>query len=311
MDGKTLSAIIPEGGLPLDRILQLAIPLADAVGAAHQRGITHRDLKPANVMVTTDGRVKVLDFGLAKLREELALAAQTTMPTQELTGEGRILGTVAYMSPEQAEGRPVDPRADVFALGVLLYEMATGQRPFKGDTQLSLLSAILRETPSSVSDLKHELPRELSRIVQRCLAKDPEDRYQTAKDLRNDLRVLRDDLASGEIAAHGKALAAAPAKRRWLPMAAAAALAVVVLGAAAFVYRRGSAAPVSTAAPFSSISLNRLTTTGTAGVAAVSATGGTRPTSSPAGARRACGCGRSRRRATCRSSRLPRFAMTR
>ena len=210
VEGRTLDALIPPGGLPLDRILAYAIPLADAVGAAHQRGITHRDLKPGNVMIGDDGRVKVLDFGLAKLKESNASLA-ASLPTQELTGEGRIVGTVAYMSPEQAEAKPVDPRSDVFSLGVVIFEMATSQRPFKGDTQVSLLSSIIKDTPSSLTDLRAELPRDLGRIVRRCLSKDPEDRYQTAKDLRNDLRALKEELSSGAVAAAVSGVHALPA----------------------------------------------------------------------------------------------------
>ena len=186
VDGKPLSELIPPNGLPLDRLLKIAIPLADAVGAAHQRGILHRDLKPANVMVTQDGRVKVLDFGLAKLQED-SRGVRDALPTQELTGEGRIVGTVAYMSPEQAEGKAVDQRSDVFSIGVLLYELATGKRPFIGDTSLSVLSAILKDTPRPMAELRPDLPRDFARIVRRALNKDPEERYQSAKDLRNDL----------------------------------------------------------------------------------------------------------------------------
>jgi eukaryotic-like serine/threonine-protein kinase len=278
VEGRTLDALIPPGGLALDRILAYAIPLADAVGAAHQRGITHRDLKPANVMIGDDGRVKVLDFGLAKLKESNASLA-ASLATQELTGEGRIMRTVAYMSPEQAEGKPVDPRSDVFSLGVVIFEMATSQRPFKGDTQVSLLSAIIKDTPSSLTDLRAELPRDLGRIVRRCLSKDPEDRYQTAKDLRNDLRALKEDFSSGAVAAVSgvHALPAAPGRAAKGPYArvAVAAIAALSVAAAAFVYwsgddRQPGAASPANAQPFASVSLNRLTTTGAAGLAAIS-----------------------------------------
>ncbi len=208
VDGTSLDTLLVKGGLPLARIFALAIPLADAVSAAHQRGITHRDLKPANVMVIAEGRVKVLDFGLAKLVEPaLVDPGLSALATRTLTGEGGILGTVAYMSPEQAEGKPADHRSDIFAIGVMLYELATGERPFKGETSVSLLSSIIKDTPHSVTDLKAILPRELSRIIKHCLMKDPEYRYQSAKDLRNDLRQLQQDSESGELDASGGAAA--------------------------------------------------------------------------------------------------------
>jgi TolB-like protein/Tfp pilus assembly protein PilF len=168
--------------------------LADAVSAAHQKEITHRDLKPANVIATADGRVKVLDFGVAKLVEPSPLETETTeLPTSLVTTQGCIVGTVAYMSPEQAEGKPVDHRTDIFSLGVMLYELATGARPFRGDTNVSMLASIIRDIPRTVTELRPALPRELSRIIKHCLVKDPEYRYQSAKDLRNELRELQQD----------------------------------------------------------------------------------------------------------------------
>src|SRR5215471_4770191 len=184
VDGKPLSDVIQRGGLPLERLLRIGSEVADAIAAAQQQGITHRDLKPANVMITPSGRAKVLDFGLAKLKDaETAAPADdlTRMSSRsDLTGEGKIVGTVAYMSPEQAEGKPVDSRSDIFSLGVVLHEMATGDKPFKGDTNVSVISSIIKDTPPSVTDSNPSLPAELARIVRRCLAKDPERRYQTA-----------------------------------------------------------------------------------------------------------------------------------
>lgn len=192
--GKTLAELVPKGGLALEKFFSCAVPLVDALAAAHERGVTHRDLKPANVMITDQGMVKILDFGLAKLRQTPDPVEQTQMPTEALTQEGLVIGTIPYMSPEQLEGKPVDHRSDIFSVGILLHEMVTGERPFKGESSASLVSSILRDRPPSVVDLRAGVPNHLGRVILRCLHKDPERRYQTAKDLRNELKELPGDL---------------------------------------------------------------------------------------------------------------------
>jgi eukaryotic-like serine/threonine-protein kinase len=243
VEGETLSKSIPAHGFPIERFLSLAIALTDAVAAAHRQGILHRDLKPENVMLTPDGRLKVLDFGLAKLRFDAPDEAdgdRTMRETQSVTQDGRIVGTVAYMSPEQAQGLPVDHRSDIFTLGILLYEMATGERPFRGNTNLSVLSSILKDTPRPASELRDDVPKPLARMIQRALEKRPEDRYQSATDLRRDLEDLKRDVDSGELVlrtttGRPRVVGPAPRRRRWaLPAAIGAALVVVAAMAALF-----------------------------------------------------------------------------
>ncbi len=262
VEGRPLSELLSRGALPLGQLLKIGIDVADAIAAAHQKGITHRDLKPANIMLGDGdhaGRVKVLDFGLAKLEEGANRAGgQAELPTALLTSEGRILGTVAYMSPEQAEGKTIDARSDLFSLGVVLYEMATGRRPFIGDTSVSIVSSIVKDTPPSITQLNPALPRELGRIIRRALAKDPEARYQTAKDLRNDLKELRASLESGELVAEtgaGTSSAGGRSIRLWQAIAVVAALAAVA--AVALLMRRGT--PSATTASHAAVEMTRLT----------------------------------------------------
>ncbi len=200
VDGRPLSDHIPPGGLPQERFFDWAIALCSAVAGAHRHGIVHRDLKPANVMIDSDERLRVLDFGLAKLRDDAPPVSPDSSLTPtitvdpRITTEGALVGTIAYMAPEQAEGRDVTQRADVFSLGVMLHEMAAGAVPFQGDSALSVLAAVVKETPPPVHEVAPRWPRQLGRIVTAALQKDPEQRTQSAQDLRNQLEALRDEL---------------------------------------------------------------------------------------------------------------------
>jgi serine/threonine protein kinase/tetratricopeptide (TPR) repeat protein len=189
IEGQPLDRMISANGLPVERIVEIAGAVAEGLAAAHEKGIVHRDLKPANVMVTTEGRVKVLDFGLAK-DVGLETSNDATMTSAGRTQAGIVMGTPAYMSPEQVSGRVLDHRTDIFSLGVMLHEMATGRRPFEGTSSAELVSSILRDHPPLVTDVRPDLPHDLARIIRRCLEKDPRHRLQTARDVSNELRDL-------------------------------------------------------------------------------------------------------------------------
>ena len=242
--GKTLDQLIGKGGLRLTEILKYSIQIADALARAHSAGIVHRDLKPGNIVVAEDGRIKLLDFGLAKLREAPvdSQASTATWPAQRApqTEEGTILGTVAYMSPEQAEGKSVDSRSDIFSFGSVLYEMVTGQRPFEGANKFSTIAAILHNEPQPLAEVVADLPPELDKIISRCLRKDLDRRAQHIGDIKLALEELREDSASGKPPFASKPGEPAAA-RSWLPLVSAvSAVALMLAAAGAFFWTKRS-----------------------------------------------------------------------
>jgi len=232
LEGETLAARLQRGALPLEELLRVSIEVADALDKAHRQGVTHRDLKPANVMLTKTG-AKLLDFGLAKLKQEEQPANVSTLPTRnDVTAQGAILGTLQYMAPEQLEGREADARTDIFAFGVVLYEMVTGRKAFEGRSQASLIAAIMHVDPPPIATLQSMTPPLLDRIVRKCLEKDPENRWQTARDFLAQLKWVAEGVtpavavAPPASAQHGK-------PRRWIPVWAIVSTLLLLIAAAA------------------------------------------------------------------------------
>ena len=233
VEGDTLSKIIERGPIPLEKALQHAVEIVDAVAAAHAKGIVHRDLKPGNIILTKNG-IKVLDFGLAKLSAAKAAsgsaASDVATMTEPITGAGRIVGTLYYMSPEQVEAKETDERSDIFSFGAVFYEMITGKRAFEGNSQASVLASILKDQPPPISERQPRVPRAIARVVKKCLEKKPDDRWQSARELKAGLELI-DLEAPVSTSTAGGIPAQASARRRWLWPAIVAA-AVVLAGAA-------------------------------------------------------------------------------
>ncbi|HLN79854.1 MAG TPA: serine/threonine-protein kinase, partial [Thermoanaerobaculia bacterium] len=225
LSGETLRDRLTAGPIPRRKALEYALQIARGLGAAHEHGVVHRDLKPENVFVTNDGRVKILDFGLAKpLLPETGVSGAATFGATE---PGTVLGTVGYMSPEQVRGKPADHRSDIFAFGAILYEMLSGQRAFKGDSAVETMNAILiRDLPEPSGPEEGNLPQLLDRIVRHCIEKNPEERFQSVRDVAFDLEALSGSTSS----ATQQLIAPARGKPRWLAPAAGLALALLVAG---------------------------------------------------------------------------------
>ena len=230
VEGETLAARMKTGPLSNETLLSVGLQVADALDAAHAKGIVHRDIKPANLVLTERGQIKVLDFGLAKLATDGGVADDSEKPTQMKTAAGMVMGTVSYMSPEQALGREVDGRSDIFSLGIVLYELATGRLPFSGKSATETIDQIRHRQPEAIARFNYDAPTELERCIRKCLEKDPEDRYQNAKGFLIDLRNLKRDSESGAVALPLKT------RRGSLWRAPAAAAIAVIFAVAALLY---------------------------------------------------------------------------
>jgi serine/threonine protein kinase len=290
LEGESLDARLAKGPLPLDQLLDIGIQLADALDAAHAKGIVHRDIKPANIFLSARGQVKVLDSGLAKLTHK-AEAAMSTLATAgptavHLTSPGSTVGTIAYMSPEQARGEELDPRTDIFSLGAVLYQVATGRLPFEGKTSAVIFHSILEKEPPSVEELNPQLPPKLSEIIGKALEKDRDLRYQSAADLRGDLKRLKRDSESGRklsaislpsvraetsppTPSSSRAIAAASQHKLGLGVT----LIIIVGVLAAASYGIYAFLTRSRPAAFQNIAVTKITETGKASLAALSADG--------------------------------------
>jgi len=247
VDGKSLREFVATGSPSMRRLVHVAAQVADGLAAAHEKGITHRDLKPENIMVTPQGLVKILDFGLAKQATSLAGVEQTTVDAALATEPGRIVGTLNYMSPEQARGWPVDCRSDQFSFGTILYEMLTGHRPFRGGSQADVLSAILSQEPEEISRLNPRVPAALAWLVARCLAKDAGDRYVSTRDIAHELASIRDHMTEAGSLVTGWASAIQPRVRRRAVFAATA-IGIAVLAGGVWLARKATPASIRSGA---------------------------------------------------------------